>query len=157
MVKNPSIIQPLQTGRGQMPGPRLLAATAKSRGNSLFSNPEVTPWPRKQFLPPTGSRCRILEYVRTNIIRFAIRNSFGKTKCRKRHLVFFSNIIVVFHQMVNILINGNLFMESCKSNLQTMEYYKISENLKYACLRSKIQSIKTHPWAVPSQKGPPNK
>ena len=137
-----------------MPGPRLLAANAKSRGNSLFSNPEVTPWPRKQFLPPTGSRCRILEYVRTNIIRFAIRNSFGKTKCRKRHLVFFSNIIVVFHQMVKfhclvkILINGNLFMESCKSNLQTMEYYKISENLKYACLRSKIQSIKTHPYAV---------
>ena len=39
-------------------------------------------------------------------------------------------------------------MESCKSNLQTMEYYKISENLKYACLRSKIQSIKTHPYAV---------
>ena len=154
MVKNPSIIQPLQTGRGQMPGPRLLAANAKSRGNSLFSNPEVTPWPRKQFLPPTGSRCRILEYVRTNIIRFAIRNSFGKTKCRKRHLVFFSNIIVVFHQMVKFhwlvkfLINGNLFMESCKSNLQTMEYYKISENLKYACLRSKIQSIKTHPYAV---------
>ena len=29
-----------------------------------------------------------------------------------------------------------------------MEYYKISENLKYACLRSKIQSIKTHPYAV---------
>ena len=26
-----------------------------------------------------------------------------------------------------------------------MEYYKISENLKYACLTSKIQSIKTHP------------
>ena len=29
-----------------------------------------------------------------------------------------------------------------------MEYYKISENLKYACLRSKIQSIKTHPYAA---------
>ena len=29
-----------------------------------------------------------------------------------------------------------------------MEYHKISENLKYACLRSKIQSIKTHPYAV---------
>ena len=29
-----------------------------------------------------------------------------------------------------------------------MEYYNISENLKYACLRSKIQSIKTHPYAV---------
>ena len=112
MVKNPSIIQSLQTGRGQMPGPRLLAATAKSRGNSLFSNPEVTPWPRKQFLPPTGSRCRILDYVRTNIIRFAIRNCFGKTKCKKRHLVFLYNLIVVFHQRVKfhclmkILING---------------------------------------------------
>ena len=29
-----------------------------------------------------------------------------------------------------------------------MEYYKISENLKYACLRSKLQSIKTHPNTV---------
>ena len=29
-----------------------------------------------------------------------------------------------------------------------MEYYKISENLKYACLSSKLQSIKTHPNTV---------
>ena len=29
-----------------------------------------------------------------------------------------------------------------------MEYYKISENLKYACLKSKLQSIKTHPNTV---------
>ena len=39
-------------------------------------------------------------------------------------------------------------MESCKNNLQTMEYHKISENLKYAFLRSKLQSIKTHPNTV---------
>ena len=56
--------------------------------------------------------------------------------------------MVKFHCLVKILINGNLFMESCKSNLQTMEYYKISENLKYACLSSKLQSIKTHPNTV---------
>ena len=29
-----------------------------------------------------------------------------------------------------------------------MEYYKINENLKHACLRSNVQSIKTHPYAV---------
>ena len=29
-----------------------------------------------------------------------------------------------------------------------MEYYKTSKNLKYACLRSKLQSIKTHPNTV---------
>ena len=29
-----------------------------------------------------------------------------------------------------------------------MEYHKISENLKYAFLRSKLQSIKTHPNTV---------
>ena len=29
-----------------------------------------------------------------------------------------------------------------------MEYYKISENLKYDCLRSKLRSIKTHPNTV---------
>ena len=29
-----------------------------------------------------------------------------------------------------------------------MEYYKISENQKYACLRNKLQSIKTHPNTV---------
>ena len=29
-----------------------------------------------------------------------------------------------------------------------MEYYKISENLKYACLSLKLQSIKTHPNTV---------
>ena len=56
--------------------------------------------------------------------------------------------MVKFHCLVKIFINGNLIMESCKSNLQTMEYYKISENLKYACLRSKLQSIKTHPNTV---------
>ena len=29
-----------------------------------------------------------------------------------------------------------------------MEYYKISENIKYDCLRSKLRSIKTHPNTV---------
>ena len=29
-----------------------------------------------------------------------------------------------------------------------MEYYKISENLTYDCLRSKLRSIKTHPNTV---------
>ena len=29
-----------------------------------------------------------------------------------------------------------------------MEYYKISENLKYACLKSKLKRIKTHPNTV---------
>ena len=55
--------------------------------------------------------------------------------------------MVKFHCLMKILINGNQFMESCKSNLKT-KYYKKSENLKYACLRSKIQSIKTQPYAL---------
>ena len=86
-MKNPSIIQPLQTGRGQMPGPRLLAATAKSRGNSLFSNPEVTPWPRKQFLPPTGSRCRNSDSKNWKYIKFDGWKCFGKKIGTQHHLV----------------------------------------------------------------------